>query len=120
MTRTTWWVVAGLAVALGVAVFVSPWASSSPDGLDKFAADHAMTAAAEPAAWQAAPLADYQVPAVRHTGLATALAGGIGTLLVFGAGPPEWLPCDEPTRPPGWRTTGRLGAQRMTAERRVA
>ncbi len=74
---------AGVAIALGLALFVSPFASSSPDGLERVAEDHGVEAA--PAqGW--APFADYAIPGVSHEGFSTALAGVVGTLAVFGGG----------------------------------
>jgi cobalt/nickel transport protein len=75
---------AALAVALALALFGSPFASSSPDGLDRFTEDLDLTAA--PAVWTQAPLADYALPGVAHDGAATGLAGGLGVLVVFAIG----------------------------------
>jgi cobalt/nickel transport protein len=86
-TRTL--AITGLAIALVLAAFVAPFASSSPDGLERVATDHGIHAAEEPA-WGASPLPDYQTPGVAHEGLATGTAGIIGTLVVavaaFGIG----------------------------------
>lgn len=71
----------GLLAALGVAVFIAPFASSWPDGLDsvakKFGFDHKMVA---PMLYTPAP--DYRVPGIHWAIGATALAGGIGSLVV--------------------------------------
>ncbi len=71
----------GLAVALAVVVFLGPLASESPDGLEFVGAKLGLRADDAPA-WLPAPLADYG----RTLGIATALAGLIGTLVVFGVG----------------------------------
>jgi hypothetical protein len=73
-----------LAIAVGLATAVSPFASSSPDGLEKVAADHAFLARGE--AQETSALADYAVPGVGDERLATGLAGFGGTLLVFATG----------------------------------
>ena len=73
-----------LAVAVGLATAASPYASSSPDGLEKVAADKAFAGRATIA--QDSPAPDYAVPGVGDARLATALAGFAGTLIVFGLG----------------------------------
>jgi cobalt/nickel transport system permease protein len=84
--RKSAWVLAGagLAVALALALFGSPFASKSPDGLDKFAEERGF-AEGKPL-WAHAPMADYKVPGVESEGASTGVAGLIGTLLVFGLG----------------------------------
>lgn len=90
---------AGLAVAVALALIVSPWASSSPDGLEKVAEDKGFLEEAEETApvWEKAPIPDYAVPGITKevvdeetdevveepTRLATALAGLIGTVAIF-------------------------------------
>jgi cobalt/nickel transport protein len=78
-------VVAGVALAVGLAAFVSPFASSSPDGLERVAGDHHLPAAEKPA-WTHALIPDYQVPGISHEGLATAFAGVIGTMGMLAIG----------------------------------
>lgn len=79
-----------LAIALlacvALAVFVSPFASSSPDGLEAVAEKQGFIERAESATplWQHSPVPDYAVPGVKHEGIATAAAGLLGTLLTFG------------------------------------
>jgi adenylosuccinate lyase len=68
-----WFTVFALALAIGLATAVSPFASSAPDGLNRVAADKGF------AARQTAPrdrLIDYRA----------ALGGFAGTLIVFAAG----------------------------------
>jgi PDGLE domain len=77
-------VVIALALAIGLATAASPFASSSPDGLERVAADKAFDGAAE--APQASPIADYAFPGIEDERLATGLAGFAGTLIVFAAG----------------------------------
>ncbi len=81
-------IVAGLGIALGVAVFLAPFACESPDGLEyvgqnlRFLPDEENTTA--PAL--RSPMADYElkIPGLDHARVATALAGVVGTLVVFG------------------------------------
>ena len=76
-----------LAVAVGLATAVSPYASSSPDGLEKVAAEEAFLEQARLHAVQDdAPVPDYAFPGVDDARVATGLAGFAGTLLVFALG----------------------------------
>jgi hypothetical protein len=76
-----------LAVAVGLATAVSPYASSSPDGLEKVAGDKAFLEQGRlQAVQEQSPVPDYAVPGIDDPRLATGLAGFAGTLLVFGAG----------------------------------
>lgn len=76
----------GLFLALALAAFVSPHASSAPDGLERVAEDKGFIDKAEGAeVWRHAPAPDYTVPGVKDEGVSTALAGVLGTLAVFGA-----------------------------------
>jgi hypothetical protein len=82
--RLVGWVLAAVAVAMALAVFVSPFASSSPDGLEKVAADNGFEhAAASQPTWDFSPIPDYAFPGIHSTGVATAVAGAIGTVALF-------------------------------------
>ncbi|HZW30061.1 MAG TPA: energy-coupling factor ABC transporter permease [Isosphaeraceae bacterium] len=78
--------IAGLGIALAVAVFLAPFASELPDGLEYVGSRLGFLAEESPPAAISAPLADYrlELPGLEHVKLATALAGVIGTLVVFG------------------------------------
>ncbi|MDD2325560.1 MAG: energy-coupling factor ABC transporter permease [Alphaproteobacteria bacterium] len=78
---------ASLAVAVVLAVAVSPFASAFPDGLEKVAQDKGFEELASQAAqvWTGSPFADYQA-LFGNEALATSAAGLIGTLLVFALG----------------------------------
>jgi PDGLE domain-containing protein len=76
-----------LALAIGLATAVSPYASSSPDGLEKVAGDKAFLDQGRLHSIQAeSPVPDYAVPGIDDPRVATGLAGFGGTLLVFGLG----------------------------------
>ena len=78
---------AALAVAVVLGVALSPFASSSPDGLEKVAADRGFLDQGRVATVQeAAPAPDYAFPGVHDPRLATALAGLAGTVGVFALG----------------------------------
>jgi hypothetical protein len=79
-------VVGGLVVTLGLAFFVSPLASGSPDGLERVAIDQGFADTAEEHAVGDGPLADYGVKGVEEEGLSTGLAGVIGVAVTFGVG----------------------------------
>jgi hypothetical protein len=72
-----------LAVAVGLAAAASPYASSSPDGLEKVAGDRAFL---DRAVQKDSPAPDYAFPGVDDSRVATGLAGFAGTLVVFGFG----------------------------------
>lgn len=86
--RRVWSMAAvGLAVALLLAFFASPWASSAPDGLEKVAQQQGFEQRAEGAAiWQNSLLPDYSVPGVEDPQYSTGLAGLVGTATLFAVG----------------------------------
>jgi cobalt/nickel transport system permease protein len=74
----------GLAIALAVAVFLAPFASEYDDGLEWVGGKLGFFKEGEPV--MAAPIPDYHLalPGVRHVKAATAVAGVVGTLAMFG------------------------------------
>jgi cobalt/nickel transport system permease protein len=79
---------AGLAISLAVAIFLAPFAWETPDGLESVGARIGFMKEGTPSVIQA-PIEDYQVPILggdRIPRIATAVAGAIGTLVVFGVG----------------------------------
>ena len=86
--QTKAFVLTGLAVAILLAVFVSPWASSEPDGLSKVAEEKGFASTAEDHALDDSPVAGYQVEGVDNEGVGKALSGLFGVVLTFviGAG----------------------------------
>ncbi|GGY93662.1 energy-coupling factor ABC transporter permease [Streptomyces poonensis] len=79
---------AGLATSLLLAGVVSFYASASPDGLEKVAADKGIDAKAEEHAAADSPLADYGVEGITNGRLSGGLAGviGVGVTVVAGTG----------------------------------
>ncbi|WP_030317519.1 energy-coupling factor ABC transporter permease [Streptomyces sp. NRRL B-3229] len=84
--RKVW--ITGLAASLVLAGFVSFYASASPDGLEKVAADQGIDAKTEEHASADSPLADYGVKDVEDARLSGGLAGviGVGVTVVAGTG----------------------------------
>jgi cobalt/nickel transport system permease protein len=112
---------AALVLAASLAVFVSPFASGSPDGLERVAADQGFAAkAAELPVWNFFPFGDYQMPGIGNEKVATAMAGLVGTLLLFAlillAGrafgrrrvvtEPETVSVQKPSRSDAWTSDG--------------
>ncbi len=77
-------IMGGLAIALAVAAFLSPLASANPDGLEW--GGERLQLSIEGESWLAAPVPDYAWPGLKYAAAATALAGVLGTLAVFGSG----------------------------------
>jgi cobalt/nickel transport system permease protein len=76
----------GALIAAGLALFISPFASKWPDGLDHVAmqlgfAGHEVKTRIVPA-----PIADYRMPGVSSASVATSLAGVVGSAVAFGLG----------------------------------
>ncbi|MBL1082067.1 energy-coupling factor ABC transporter permease [Streptomyces actinomycinicus] len=83
--RTLW--VTGLVTSLVLAGFVSFYASSNPDGLEKVAHDKGIDEKTEEHAAAGSPLADYGVKDVSDARLSGGLAGviGVGVTVVAGS-----------------------------------
>jgi len=79
--------VLALAVAVGMAVAISPFASGSPDGLEKVAEKKAFLDDGKLHSVQNdSPVPDYAFPGVDNEKVATGMAGFVGTLGVFAVG----------------------------------
>ena len=76
----------GFLVALSIALFLSPFASSLPDGLERVAKDLGFFEKGEGAEVLKAPIPDYKIPGLDGEGISTALSGSIGTIAMFGIG----------------------------------
>ncbi|MFE4264777.1 energy-coupling factor ABC transporter permease [Streptomyces sp. NPDC056883] len=85
-TKPVW--ITGLVAALALAGIVSFYASSSPDGLEKVAADKGIDQKVTEHAAADSPLADYSVKDVSDARLSGGLAGviGVGATVVVGTG----------------------------------
>jgi cobalt/nickel transport protein len=81
--RLAAFVAAGLLVALALALFVSPEASSKPDGLNKVAIDQGFADQETTHRTGDSPLAGYGVEGVGNDRLGTGLAGIIGVAVTF-------------------------------------
>jgi len=81
-----------LIASAGIAFFLSPYASGSPDGLEWVAEfgvpeDLTFIEKGEEAVWEGSPLPDYTVPALgEEANITVMVAGIIGTLVMFGLG----------------------------------
>jgi len=73
------WVVAGVLISL-IVVFLSPFASASPDGLERVAENLGFLGRAQSAPYEIIP--DYTVPFLGETALSTIVAGVIGLIVV--------------------------------------
>ena len=78
--KSKWWLLA-LSLCL-ILVFLSPLASSSPDGLEKVAEDKGFLKSSNGFPFQI--IADYIFPGIENEAAETILAGFIGTILLFG------------------------------------
>jgi putative Mn2+ efflux pump MntP len=85
-TNLRLFVAGGLLVAIGLAMLVSGFASSAPDGLNKVAEDHGIAASARQHLFENGPLAGYAVKGVNGDRLSTGISGLIGVLVTFGIG----------------------------------
>ncbi len=76
-----------LAVAVGLATAVSPFASSHPDGLERVAADTGFVQDGTLHRVQGgSPIPDYAFPGIGDARVATGVAGFVGTLGIFAVG----------------------------------
>ena len=74
-----WWVV-GYVIAVAVTL-LAPFASGSPDGLERVAEDTGFIERAQDAPY--AIIADYVMPGIQNEGVATILAGIIGVTIIY-------------------------------------
>lgn len=79
-------VVAGVGVAVLVAALLSPFASSSPDGLERVALDQGFAENAKTTPVEASPLAGYGLAGIGSDPVATAVAGVVGVAVTFAVG----------------------------------
>ncbi|MFB3886677.1 MAG: PDGLE domain-containing protein [Thermodesulfobacteriota bacterium] len=74
----------GLGISLLLALFLSPFASSSPDGLEKVAETKGFSEKGEGwKFWKHAPFSEYAIPWIKNEKVSAAVSGLIGTLAIF-------------------------------------
>ena len=89
MDKNIKFIIIGLFVSLVIAVFLSPLASSDPDGLEKVAEEQGFLEHAEAegvTVWESSPVPDYEAPGVKSNFMKTGLAGLIGVVIIFFTG----------------------------------
>lgn len=74
----------GLLIVVALAVFIAPFASKSPDGLEKVAGDKGFLEKGETAAINL-PFPGYLIPGIKNKKLSTAVSGVVGVIIIFGA-----------------------------------
>lgn len=79
-------ILGGLFVAIALALFVSPFASGNPDGLNKVAIDQGFDDAATEHALEDGPLAGYGIRGIDNERMSKGLSGLVGVLVTFGVG----------------------------------
>ena len=83
-SRLDGFILIGLGISLLLALFLSPYASTSPDGLEKVAETKGFSEKGESwKFWKHAPLPDYAIPWIKNEKVSTALSGLIGTIAIF-------------------------------------
>ena len=75
-----------IVISLLIATFLSPFASSFPDGLEKVAENKGFLEKGEGEPIINAPMPDYTFSKISNEKATTAFAGISGTLLIFGLG----------------------------------
>jgi hypothetical protein len=84
--NTKLFVLGGLLAAVALALFVSPFANSNPDGLERVATDKGFAASERDHALKDGPVSDYSFRGVDNERVGTGIAGLIGVTLTFGVG----------------------------------
>jgi cobalt/nickel transport protein len=77
------WVIIGLLTSIGLAVFLSPFASQLPDGLERTAEVLRFLEKGEGREIIASPMPDYNIPFIKNEFVSTSFAGLCGVLLTF-------------------------------------
>ena len=79
------WIFLGVATVIVIllAAFISPWASSSPDGLEKVAEEKGFSDKAETGkpAWEHSPMKDYAMPGIKSEKTSTGISGLVGVVI---------------------------------------
>ncbi|MDD5529944.1 MAG: PDGLE domain-containing protein [bacterium] len=74
----------GLIISFFLVLFISPFASSSPDGLERVAINKEFIEKGEGHNVIKSPMPDYLIPGIKQEKVSTSVAGLIGVLIVFG------------------------------------
>lgn len=80
------YILIGLAMAFCLVIFISPFASKSPDGLERVAKDKGFIEKGDIKQIVPSPLPDYVCPWIKNEKITTIIAGLIGILVVFFVG----------------------------------
>jgi cobalt/nickel transport protein len=75
-----------LLAAVLLALIVSPFVSSWPDGLERVAGNKGFIGKGEVKPAVRSPIPYYLMPGIKNEKVAVAIAGVVGTFLVFGVG----------------------------------
>jgi len=81
MKRKKWWIFCTI-IILMIPLFLTPFSSSLPDGLE-WVAEKLGFADASHDSFLISPMPDYVFPGIAHDGLSMFLSGILGALLVF-------------------------------------
>ena len=85
-STTRLFILGGLLLTIALALFVSPFASSKPDGLNKVAIDQGFDDTARDHPLSQSPVAGYGISVIDDARVSRGLSGLIGVLVTFGAG----------------------------------
>jgi len=80
------WILILLGVAVLAAVFLSPFASTKPGGLERVAEDKGFLERGKGPQVVDSPIPGYAVPGIKNKKLATSIAGAIGVIIIAGLG----------------------------------
>lgn len=82
--RLDGFILVGLGICLLMALFLTPFTSSSPDGLEKVAETKGFASKGEEwKFWKHAPLPDYEIPWIKNKKVSTTISELVGTLAIF-------------------------------------
>jgi hypothetical protein len=84
--KNTRFIIIALFICLVIAFLVSPFASSSPDGLEKAAEKLGFLHLGKVLVWGHSLMPDYSIPFLGERPLSGMIAGLVGTLVIFGLG----------------------------------
>lgn len=76
-------IIIGILISVALAFFLSPYASKSPDGLEKVAKDKGFLHKHKGKNIISSPIPDYNIPKIKNEKLSTSIAGLSGTLITF-------------------------------------